>query len=385
MNLQDRINSGLQKAKPNEPLNESKNCSLNNTIPRSMPPSKEQKLIILQSEALTEITSQRDRLLEQGRPEDQETIQTLSSENSMLRKKLQEKSETIVSLNEKLANLSTSDLVLKENERLEKEILEIRQSEKNIRNKASAAVSAVKEEYRKKQTELQKKIDDASSREQEALNQISEESIRINHMAEVMVSSTRNNLKCRYEEKSEKQKVAFIIRMKKLEDRYNEKTARLYFLTLGGCLYSFFATILTAVNSQRFLSDLVAVFTFFGGLFAGLWTYASDLAAMAWSLNEKIPYSVLNVIVPVILAVLGFAAVFGIPLALIVFGIYKIIRFYKENFADSTSVLVALVTLALLVWFADSLTFIPLNLILVFLIVHAIYMVIRLLITNFND
>ena len=90
-------------------------------------------------------------------------------------------------------------------------------------------------------------------------------------------------------------------------------------------------------------------------------------------------------IVPVILAVLGFAAVFGIPLALIVFGIYKIIRFYKENFADSTSVLVALVTLALLVWFADSLTFIPLNLILVFLIVHAIYMVIRLLITNYND
>ena len=53
-----------------------------------------------------------------------------------------------------------------------------------------------------------------------------------------------------------------------------------------------------------------------------------------------------------------------------------------KHFADSLSVLVALLSLATLVWFADYLSFITWNLIVVFIIIHAVYIIIRMMITS---
>ena len=63
-------------------------------------------------------------------------------------------------------------------------------------------------------------------------------------------------------------------------------------------------------------------------------------------------------------------------------GLYKFGAFYAEFFADSWSVLVTLITLILIVWFADYLTFIPWNLIVVLIITHAVYIIIRMILTS---
>ena len=105
-----------------------------NPLPQDSILQKQSETIQKQSQEIQELTStiqdmqsQMDRIIpelehlkKQGRPSDIEKIQNLSSENSTLRKKLQEKSETIVSLNDRIGMLSSADLVLKEKERFQK-------------------------------------------------------------------------------------------------------------------------------------------------------------------------------------------------------------------------------------------------------------------------
>lgn len=261
----------------------------------------------------------------------------------------------------------------------------MQKKEQNTRNEASATVSAVKREYQQKQAELQSSIDAANARERQAKKQLDEESARIDALAEAKVSGTKSSLKRKYEENVEKQKDSHERRMKKLESEYKAKSDRLYGLTLGGILYSFLATIFTAINSPRFSEDILAVCKFIGGFFSVLWENASVLASAAWSLNEKIPYAVIDVVVPGLLAILGFLAVFLGVLALVGFGLYKVGKFYADFFADSLSVLVALLSLAVLVWFADYLSFITWNLIVVFIIIHAVYVFFRMLLTSSNS
>lgn len=261
----------------------------------------------------------------------------------------------------------------------------MQKKEQNTREEASATVSAVKRQYHQKQAELQSSIDAANEREQQAQRQIDEESARINALAESKVSGTKASLKRKYEDNAAKQKDAHDRRMQKLESEYKGKTERLYAMTFGGILYGFFVTILTAVNSPRFSDDIIAVCKFIGGFFSVLWENASVLASSAWSLHEKIPYAVIDVIVPGLLAILGFLAIFLGVLALVGFGLYKVGKFYADFFADSISVLVVLVSLALLVWFADYLTFITWNLIVIFIIIHVIYVFIRMLLTSSNS
>ena len=401
MNLRDRMKSGAPNLMPTETESLPKPIS-NDTMQNSNPPlqdlmlQKQSETIQKQSQEIQELTStiqdmqsQMDRVIQElenlkklGRTSDIERIQSLSSENSTLRKKLQEKSETIVSLNDRIGMLSSADLVLKENERLKQSNSELQKKEQDTRNEAAATVSAVKMEYQLKQAELQTSIDAANARERKAKKLLDEESARIDALAESKFSRTKTSLKRKYEKIAEEQNDSYEHRMKMLEREYKGQTDRLYGLTFGGSLYSFLATVLTAINSPRFSDDILSACKFIGDFFSVLWESASLLASSAWSLNEKIPYAVIDVIVPGVLAVLGFLAILLGVLALMGFGLYKACGFYADLFADSLSVLVALLSLAILVWFADYLSFITWNLIVVFIIIHAVYIIIRMMITS---
>lgn len=90
----------------------------------------------------TELRGENKSLRDQA-SEAQQTISRLSSENSILRNAIQKKSETIVSLNAQIGSLSASDLVLKQNEQLERQNRELRVSEKRARQEAAAIVSEI--------------------------------------------------------------------------------------------------------------------------------------------------------------------------------------------------------------------------------------------------
>ncbi len=255
----------------------------------------------------------------------------------------------------------------------------MREKAQNARNEALATVSAAKKEYEQKQAKLQKSIDAANDREQQAKKQIDEESSRINALAEAKIASTKSKLNQKYEEDAWKQKSIHERKIKALETEYKKKTGLFFSLLVVSVYYSIIATLFTAVNSPRFFADINDVCKLIGGFFSGLFTIASGLASAAWSLHDAIPYPVVNAIFPGILAALGFIIIFFGILALIGFGLYKVSRLYVKNFGDILSVTIALSSLVVLVWFADHLSFIKWNLILVFIIIHVIYVVIRLL------
>ena len=397
MNLRDRMNSSNPVSKPTETGKGSKQNSMNTMLNSNLQPQdlilqKQSETIQKQSQEIEQLTttvldmkSQMDLIVpelellkKQGRPEDIEEIQNLSSENLTLMKKLQEKSATIVSLNGRIGMLSSADLILKENRRLEQSNSELRKKEQSAREE----VSAVKKEYGQKQAELQASIDAAHEREEQALTQINEEAARIASLAESKVSGTIASLRKKYDTEASEQKYAHDRKMRQLEIDYKGKTNRLYGMTFGGMLYSFFATFFTAINSPRLSGDIIAACKFVGGFFSGLFENAYLLSLDAWSLNEKIPYKVIDVLIPGLLVILGFLAIPLGVLVLLGFGLYKFGAFYAKFFADSWSVLVALISLILIVWFADYLTFIPWNLIVVFIIIHAVYIIIRMILTS---
>lgn len=216
----------------------------------------------------------------------------------------------------------------------------------------------------------------------EARKQLEEESSRIDALAESKVSMTKRVLKERFEASIERQNETHKSKMHKLEKVYRKKTHILYTLTYGSTFYGYLATAFTAVNSPRFSSDLIAVCGFSTNFFTALWKNALLLASEIWELNKEIPYDYIDVLIPGLLAVLGFVVIFGGVSGLICFGLYEAGKFYKENLTDEMGMMVTLVSLAFLVWFADTLTFISWNLVVIFLLIQMIYGLIHIQINS---
>lgn len=273
-------------------------------------------------------------------------------------------------------------IVLQENKRLEQSNKELQIQEQKTREEAEASVSAVKASFREKEEELHKHINAARAREEQARQQIEEETSRINSLADYKITSTKDRLERAYKANGKEQRYFYNRKMQQLEVVFRAKTDSLHALTFGSALYGFLVTVLTASKSPRCCYDLKEACRYICIFFSFLWDKASIIATSAWSLNTRIPYDVVNVIVPGLLAGLGFLLIIpGIPL-LISFGIFKAVKTYADHFADNTSALVALISLALLVWFADRMTFVTWNLIIVFLFIHLLYLLLRIMFTS---
>ena len=166
------------------------------------------------------------------------------------------------------------------------------------------------------------------------------------------------------------------------EKKYKAKKDAVYGITMGSLLYGFFATILTACNSPRFIKDFSAFLDVMWQLVIGPVQIAVECCKTTWTVKDMIPYQVLDVIVAMFLVDLGFAVITGLIYGLIGFVIYHAAKFYHEEFWDFISVIVALVSMGILVWFADKLTWITWNLILVWLLIHGAYVLIRMMMTS---
>lgn len=327
MNLKDRMSSYMVKTEPTTKTSE-------DTMLRSR---QQQQESILQMQLET---IQRQS----------EEIQMLSSENSTLKKELQEKSETIVSLNDRIGTLNGADLVLQENRLLRKNNDELRLREQKATEEARATVSACEKKYRKKSADLQARIDAVKEQKQTYQRLTEEESERIDKLAS-----------------------------EKADEAYRIKANSLHALTVSGVLYSILATILTAINSQRCLTDLSGVVHVIGSFFVALKNVAAAITDIIWTLTKFIPIDVIKYLIAGILVIVIYTIIFGGALSIVFFLLLLLISIYYTYCADLISVLVTLSSMALLVWLADNLSFISINLVVVFIIINAIYAGIRVL------
>lgn len=355
MNLRDRMNYGLQDSGQ---TGREKKPGTSNTTEKSSQPPKES---VMQSQS------------EMIRRQAQE-MQSLSSENSVLKKKLQEQSAEIVSLNGQIGKLSGADLVLKQNEELVKQNSELRKSAQV----AEARAEAVKASYATKEEKLQKKLARAEKLEQDMSRKNAEMDRRISVLADERIADTKRRLEREYSFKIDLEQGRYLTLKKECEERYEHKAAADAAFEWGSLLYAILATIFTGMKSDRFSQDVIEALTAIGKFFIGLGEIAWSLGRAAWRLHTLIRVPVLQVIIPAILAALSFAAVIGLVVGFFGFIGYKFVCFYKEHFADHLSVYEAITELTVIVWFADKLSFVKLNLVIVLIAIHLIFIFARM-------
>ncbi len=315
---------------------------------------------------LEELQSENEALQEQISRAQQTTSQ-LSSENSVLKNELQKKSETIVTLNGQIGRLNESDLVLRQNEKLVKQNKELQQSARRSREEAEATVSSIKQEYASRMQELDHQIQQAVRQERAARD------MEINNRDKVLEEAKRITEKARAATEQE-----YRTKAAKAENKCKEKCNAVYAVTLGSLLYGAFATLLTACNSDRFTADTAAFASGVWEILTGPVWMALEACKASWGVKNRIPYQGLDILAAGALVIIVFLLITGLIYGLTGYVVYEAAKFYHAEFWDLVSVVVALVSFGILVWFADALSFVSWNLILVWLLIHGIYVLIRM-------
>ena len=372
MNLKDRMNSGSQGLKPSgtEPQNgNGQTQSSGNTMQRSNPPSQEQSLLAKQSETLKLVTEQRDRLLSEGRPEDQKTISGLSSQISTLKSKISEMQSKhqseIADLKEELSDTQKLNQSLTRNNRLLTQSnddlrnrggLMLRKEQQSLEERLSASltsaakakadydrqVKALREDCTQKIEEANARADEAETRcekdnaavaktrsEGEAFRRkhqdlLKKEREKIDQLAEQKIYDTKAFLQ---EEKDQE-----ILQMK---DEYTQSVAKIrsrceagyaaretwHVLAFGFCILWL---IIQAFTSNYFRGEIMKLFHTIGNyvvdMLGNIESWMESAAGIAHEIPNDIASVVIYWIILIIVGILLCLIFFGVPLLAVLDG-----------------------------------------------------------------
>lgn len=342
------------------------------------------QLLSMMEEMQNQIEDQQKQLQEESEKnsEAQKTISRISSENSILRNKLQEKSERIEKMNE-------SDLIVKKNEELEKKIIEVQNSEKKTREEAEAKVEAVKRQAKEDieaiRSECNKRVDSISEREsrvsdREMVVRVREKDLdgEVSFKATTMVENQIANLNNQYRNKCRNLESDYEYKDYELERKYRNMKAGYKGVVFFILLYSILETIITAWKTEAFAKDFISFFT---TIFKGItmikdwiWTIATFIA----KLGDMIPYDTFSAVAHWILVIVVAVGVTG-GLGILVFLICKkYYGYFRKKQTDEISIFVALITLIIVVFLADQIKdILSINLLGLMLLVFVLYTIIR--------
>ena len=275
----------------------------------------------------------------------QSANQALQSKNQELQKELQSKSETIVQLNARIAKLNESDLLLKKSE----EQLQKSQEEKCAAETISQAANKKAQETEKARQLLQA---DRNMFEKEKTNF----KARVKSEVDAQVAEHR----------------------KKLDKAHIARESLWHGVWFGALIYAAILTLFDCLQSQAFRND-------FKAFFVAIWTAicfvgeklisgAKFLANLTQGIPTETAAAIVWWVVVVLVVALAVIVVCGGLLWLFAF----LATQYYEKVADGIALWVFLVSVTLVVSWADAIRSVAdVNLLLLIIIVHAAYAAIR--------
>lgn len=247
-------------------------------------------------------------------------------------------------------------ITLKLNAELKKQNELLKQARQKAEQEAEATVSSVKREYEAKGRELDRRIGEAANQS-------------------ASLKAERQSIS----EDIEQRAIAKYLNQKKeLDRKFKAQTASYDSFLLGLLLYGVLTTVFTAVRSEVFVSD-------FKTFFVAIWQFIVNALQLlfkggqwASQLGDKIPQPVVATIVHYLLLIV-FVGGIAIGVGFLIFlGASKVFEFYTKDYADTMSLAVFLISLAVLVYFAEPIrVVIPINLLLMLILVHIVYVLIR--------
>ena len=170
----------------------------------------------------------------------------------------------------------------------------------------------------------------------------------------------------------------YLEQKKELDRKFKAQTASYDSFLLGLLLYGVLTTVFTAVRSEAFVSDFKTFFMVIWQFIVNAFQLLLKGGQWASQLGDKIPQPVVATIVHYLLLIV-FVGGIAIGVGFLIFlGASKVFEFYTEDYADTMSLAVFLISLAVSVYFAELIrAVIPINLLLLLILVHIVYVLIR--------
>lgn len=297
----------------------------------------------------------------------QERISRLSSEVLILKNELLKKSETIVSLNEKIESLCKSDLQLMKS----KELME-------AGLKAKSEAEAIRSACKADRQELIRKGSALANRERSLHEKEDHIDREIRSKAENLIKADRARLEWEYKSRMQDNDRQAKEKQAELSKKYKTMTVTYKVEFMVVLIYGVISSILQAVTTPVIREDIV---TFFTGLWkgiVGLYTLIEMLARSVAGLANYIEDTTASgivywIICVAIMAVLILAILIGLGFVLFLYGGYV-----RENQWDRHTVIAIIVDIAVTLFLAEEIrAWIPINLFVIQAIIFLLYSLIR--------
>ena len=265
-----------------------------------------------------------------------------------------------LTLNEKLNSENKTENIqaLKNDLRKTKELL---QSEKEKKKRADSTIG-----------EYQDKLRQAEREKEYALTH--QKKVEIPVEKPVLYERCRNCDRKAYQQAKER----YEHQRNGLEKKYRSKTVGFDAMLIVLLWYAIVTTVFAAMRSGIFLGD-------FAAFVEALWNdirqsckWIVDVAKALAQVGNRIPNEMIAIIVHWLLFIIVIAGVAGVVGVLIVIVEKKITKVYRENCCDVISIGIAVISLAVVVYFGDWIkAFVKMNLVVLLLLVQAAYAGIR--------
>ncbi|MBR1736827.1 MAG: hypothetical protein IJ736_07405 [Firmicutes bacterium] len=282
---------------------------------------------------------------------------------SILKNKIQEQADEIVSLNEWIGRLNGADLILKDNERLKAENSRLIKETESAVRQARKEVDDEKQKLGRQAMELIEAEKKVKTHQAKLDDMIANESEHIRKEAQIISKKTRKYYAELYRNRN-----------KKLTTEYNVKTALHKSLFIFAICYGIITTLLHALLSDVFMGDLADFFTTTGRFIITAFTKVIELAQSSGELSNGIGQPILQKTVNVLLFLLPIFIVDVIIAVVIIFIIGKFLKWYREEIADYISLFAAFITFAVSTTLGEYVKIImPMNLIVFNIMIHLMY------------
>ena len=169
---------------------------------------------------------------------------------------------------------------------------------------------------------------------------------------------------------------------KAAEEKYKKFRNSYFGIIIIVGIYALTVTLFTALKSKRCISDCKAILETF---IKWVMFYTDNLLKLSDNLSDVstgIGQEIISVIVYWIIFILILSVGAALPLVALFFVGKEIVRVYQRCCADEISVIVALISFAIIIFFAEVM---PANVLLLFMVSHAIYFLIRWYIHGYRE
>ena len=138
-------------------------------------------------------------------------------------------------------------------------------------------------------------------------------------------------------------------------------------------VYSGLATLFTGYKSERVISDCIGAFNAVRSVIMMIFSRINNISEKMASYIGIPNIIILIIVVAVVFVIIG---------VIVFFGGRVVINIYQNYCYDEISLFVVLISIAVLIWFAE---FMPLNIVLMLILSHIVYMGIRWYIKGYKE